>query len=283
MAAASESRRPTRPKSWPWLLAMVATSTPASLRAVRADGGARKVKSLGAGVPRSVMAVSRLTTARSARFSTLGDRAEGGGRVGGQPGLDRALEVDVAAEGEGDRLAGRLPGGAGPLGGGGRALGGRRRLGGAGRLGRRGRLPGSSPAPPQALSNASAATVSEATRWRRRGRDGRWGGRGTADSRVGRSGKRCLGSHAVTRRARDAQRPRRRVVEPGRAHRVAARRPRRAQDRAHDVVGPRGHPGRPQQPAKAPCGGRATGASAWTRVPAGTARRRRAARRCAGS
>src|SRR5919107_1956905 len=65
-----ESRRPTTPKSWPWLLAMVATSTPADLRAVRADGGARKGKSLGAGVPRSVMAVSRFTTARSARPST---------------------------------------------------------------------------------------------------------------------------------------------------------------------------------------------------------------------
>ena len=48
--------------------------------------------------------------------------------------------------------------------------------------------PGSSPASPQALSNASAATVSEATRWRRRGRDGRWGGRGTAGSRVGARG-----------------------------------------------------------------------------------------------
>src|SRR4029434_10013855 len=53
------------------------------------------------------------------------DRAEGGGRVGGQAGRDRALEVDVAAEGQGDRLAGRLPGVAGPPGrGGGRGGGG---------------------------------------------------------------------------------------------------------------------------------------------------------------
>ena len=44
--------------------------------------------------------------------------------------------------------------------------------------------PGSSPASPQALSNASAATVREATRWRRRGCDGRSDGRGTAGSRV---------------------------------------------------------------------------------------------------
>ena len=72
----------------------------------------------------------------------VGDRAEGGGRVGRQPGLDRALEVDVAAEGQGDRLAGRLPGVAGLLGRGGGRPGGRRRgggrLGGGGRRGRAG-------------------------------------------------------------------------------------------------------------------------------------------------
>ncbi len=86
------------------------------------------------------------------------DRAEGGGRVGGQPGLDRALEVDVAAEGEGDRLAGRLPGGAGPLGGGGRAVGGGRRSGPPGSSGspgppgrgrRRPRRRSATPAPPR--------------------------------------------------------------------------------------------------------------------------------------
>ncbi len=40
--AASESRRPTSPKSAPWLLAMVATSTPAARNATNAVGGARK-------------------------------------------------------------------------------------------------------------------------------------------------------------------------------------------------------------------------------------------------
>src|SRR6266508_3850419 len=49
---------------------MVATSTPAASSAVKAEAGARKVNSLAAAVPRSVMAVSRLTTARSARRST---------------------------------------------------------------------------------------------------------------------------------------------------------------------------------------------------------------------
>src|SRR4051812_47852937 len=51
----------------PWLLAMVATSTPALRRASYDDGGERKVKSLSCGVPRVVTAVSRFTIARSAR------------------------------------------------------------------------------------------------------------------------------------------------------------------------------------------------------------------------
>src|SRR4029453_13344741 len=71
LAAARESRRPTRPKSSPWLLAMVTTSTPAALGGGGAVGGAREVKALGAGVPPSVMAVPRFTTARSARRRTL--------------------------------------------------------------------------------------------------------------------------------------------------------------------------------------------------------------------
>src|SRR6266536_4386133 len=54
----------------PWLLAMVATSTPADLSARKALAGARKVKLLLCGVPRVVMAVSRLTTATSARRRT---------------------------------------------------------------------------------------------------------------------------------------------------------------------------------------------------------------------
>src|SRR5919199_53980 len=54
----------------PWLLAMDTASTPACRRTVTARAGARKVKSLGWGVPRSVIAVSRLSTARSADRST---------------------------------------------------------------------------------------------------------------------------------------------------------------------------------------------------------------------
>src|SRR5512135_1509227 len=54
----------------PWLLAIVVTSTPAARSAWKAVGGARKVKLFGSGVPRVVIAVSRLTIARSALDST---------------------------------------------------------------------------------------------------------------------------------------------------------------------------------------------------------------------
>src|SRR4029453_6613713 len=55
---------------------------------------------------------------------------------------------------------------------------------------------GSSPAPPHAL-NSNAARVRETTTWRRGAAGGRVGGRGTAYSRLRRSGKRRLGSHAA--------------------------------------------------------------------------------------
>src|SRR4051794_28250747 len=50
----------------PWLLATDTASTPACRRTVTARAGARNVNSFGCGVPRSVIAVSRLSTARSA-------------------------------------------------------------------------------------------------------------------------------------------------------------------------------------------------------------------------
>src|SRR6266536_594954 len=71
----------------PWLLAMVATSTPAPLSARNAVGEARKVKSLLCGVPRVVIAVSRFTIARSARRSTAatGPKAVAGSRASRPP------------------------------------------------------------------------------------------------------------------------------------------------------------------------------------------------------
>src|SRR4029450_10541588 len=57
--------------------------------------------------------------------------------------------------------------------------------------------PGSSP-PPHALSNSSAARVSEGTTWRRWGEGGGGAGGGTAGSGLGRWGKRRLGPHVVT-------------------------------------------------------------------------------------
>ena len=60
----------------PWLFAMLATSMPPAASAVSADAGARNVNSFGAGVPRSVIAVSRLPTVRSAAPSTRRDRRE---------------------------------------------------------------------------------------------------------------------------------------------------------------------------------------------------------------
>src|SRR5215217_1743110 len=248
--AASESRRPTWPKSRPWLLAMVATSTPASLRAVRADGGARKVKSLGAGVPRSVMAVSRLTTARSARrrTSATGPRAVAGSAASRDPMAPSKWTSPPKAMVTGSPVGSRVA----PA------------RGAAVVVGRAvvevevaaavvavvwAAWPGSSP--PHALSNSSAARVSEATTWRRGGIGGWWAGRGTAGSRLGRSGKRRLGSHVVTPPCQGCSAAQARAVHPGRAHRVAARGPGRADDPADDVVGPRGHPGRLQEPSEA--------------------------------
>src|SRR5690242_18054749 len=54
----------------PWLFATVTASIPARMRTPKAAAGARKVNSFGWAVPRSVTAVSRLTTARSAALST---------------------------------------------------------------------------------------------------------------------------------------------------------------------------------------------------------------------
>src|SRR5690242_20079445 len=54
----------------PWLLAIVATSTPAARNACSPATGARNAYCFGAGVPRSVTAVSRFTTATSALDST---------------------------------------------------------------------------------------------------------------------------------------------------------------------------------------------------------------------
>src|SRR4029453_7041596 len=167
LAAARESRRPTRPKSSPWLLAMVTTSTPAALRAVRAVGGARKVKSLAAGVPRSVMAVSRFTTARSARRRTL---AIGPKVVAGSADRRDSMAPSKWTSPPKARVTGS------PVG----SLGSEARLAAAvaGRpvvavdlaaarvvVDAPAAWPGSSS--PQALSNSNAARVSEATTWRR--------------------------------------------------------------------------------------------------------------------
>src|SRR4051794_38701371 len=59
---------------------MLTTSTPATRRASNTDGGARKVKDLFSAVPRSVTAVSRLTTVKSAPLSraATGARAVSG-------------------------------------------------------------------------------------------------------------------------------------------------------------------------------------------------------------
>src|SRR3954454_16648212 len=54
----------------PWLLATVTAWRPARLRTPKAAAGARNVNSFGCAVPRSVTAVSRVTTARSARQGT---------------------------------------------------------------------------------------------------------------------------------------------------------------------------------------------------------------------
>src|SRR5215218_10166035 len=235
-AAASESRRPTGPKSRPWLLAMVATSTPASLRAVRAAGGARKVKSLGAGVPRSVMAVSRLTTARSARRRTpaMGPKVVAGLVASRDPIAPSKWTSPPKAMVTGSPVGSLVP----------PAVGRRVVVVAAGAA-----WPGSPPAS-HADSDSSAARVRVVTTWRRWKVRG-WGGRGTADSRVRRSGKRRLGSHAVAPPCQGGSAAQARV-QPARPHGVAARRPRRADDPADQVVGPGGNPGRPDEPSEAP-------------------------------
>src|SRR6266536_691167 len=108
----------------PWLLAMVATSTPAPLSARNAVGEARKVKSLLCGVPRVAIAVSRFTIARSARRSTAatGPKAVAGSRAcrsaaGARPGTVRRLAVGRPgrADGRTDDVVGH-PGGGGQRG-----------------------------------------------------------------------------------------------------------------------------------------------------------------------
>jgi len=78
--AASVSAKPSSPKSSPWLLAIDTASTPAARRASSATAGVRKLYFFGTGVPRSVIAVSRLTIARSAALSVgaIGARTAAG-------------------------------------------------------------------------------------------------------------------------------------------------------------------------------------------------------------
>ncbi len=92
------------PKSAAWLLAMLTASTPARARVSRLLTGARNAYALpGRGAPPSPSAVSRLTIAKSAR--PIVSRSAGGQWRGvGEQGAGRALEVDVAGEGEGDLI-----------------------------------------------------------------------------------------------------------------------------------------------------------------------------------
>ena len=78
--AASVSARPPAPKSMPWLLAIVTTSTPAAASASNACGGAWNVKRFGSGLPPVPIDVSRLTTVRSAEDScgAIGAKAVAG-------------------------------------------------------------------------------------------------------------------------------------------------------------------------------------------------------------
>src|SRR5690606_17662402 len=79
-AALRVSASPSRPKSRPWLFAIVAMSTPAAASASSAAGGAWNVYRLGSGVPEVPMEVSRLTTVRSAadRCGAIGASAAAG-------------------------------------------------------------------------------------------------------------------------------------------------------------------------------------------------------------
>src|SRR6266508_2334858 len=204
---------------------MVATSTPAASSAVKAEAGARKANSLAAAVPRSVMAVSRLTTARSARRSTppIGPKVVAGSLarrvatapskwtsppkamvtgapVGSLPAPARGGEV-VVARGRAVVLVEVAP--ETPV------------------------SPPSPPPPPQPL-RASAARARAATVRRPASRD-------TADSRLG-LGEAALACHAAARRVR-------------RRRSVAQARPGRADEPPDHVVDPGRHRGRLAQPA----------------------------------
>src|SRR5215217_3907 len=167
---------------------MVATSTPASLRAVRADGGARKVKSLGAGLPRSVMAVSRLTTARSARRSTL---ATGPKVVAGLAARRLAIAPSKWTSPPKARVTGSPVGSLGSPARGAAVVVGRAVVAVevAALVAWVAWVAGCGSSPPPQAANSSAARVRETTTWRRVGTEERKGGGGTAYSRVGHSGE----------------------------------------------------------------------------------------------
>ena len=78
---------------------------PAPKRGERGRGRAEGERLRGRRRRPFVTAVSRLTTARSARSQHGRDRLEHAGRRGRELRLEDALEVDVPAEGEDDRLA----------------------------------------------------------------------------------------------------------------------------------------------------------------------------------
>ena len=89
----------------PWLFAIDATSTPPAASAEKALAGARNTNSFAAAVPPFVTAVSRLTTARSARRRIGPIEARTTFGPARSSDADRALEVHVTAEREHDRLA----------------------------------------------------------------------------------------------------------------------------------------------------------------------------------
>src|SRR3954447_17308533 len=108
-AASRVSCKPTGPKSTPWLLAMVTTSMPAERSAVKALGGARKVYFFTAGAPLVVIAVSRLTIARSALDNTaaIGPIAVVGSALSLMPSAPSKCTSPPKAMVNEDGLAGR--------------------------------------------------------------------------------------------------------------------------------------------------------------------------------
>ena len=99
------STKPSSPKSSPWLLARVTTSTPAVAQGGERRGRGPEVELLGR--RRAPLGDRRLEVDhRDIGPQGVGHPREQGGGVVGQKGARRAFEVDVAAEGEGDRLAG---------------------------------------------------------------------------------------------------------------------------------------------------------------------------------